>query len=185
MDQVSIFFFFPFFLAALCSLWHISVPQPGMELMPQAVQERSLNHWTHREASGQYTVHLKLTQCNESTEPQQKKKSARYFASILLLTNSSCFQRFAVINSPAMSLPGWAQGSHCTRVSLSATTSRRTNAGPRVLPPFRRVTKCLPSGCIPVHSLSTHTLEGYTYPIILLVNDLQVIDYGSFSFPLL
>ena len=38
MDQVSIFFF----LAALCSLWDISVPQPGMELVPQAVQVRVL-----------------------------------------------------------------------------------------------------------------------------------------------
>ena len=86
MDQVSIFLLF-FFLAALCSLWDISVPQPGMELVPQAVQVRSLNHWTLREASGQYIVHLKLTQCNESTESQQKKKSASYFASILLLMN--------------------------------------------------------------------------------------------------
>ena len=102
MDQVSIFFF----LAALCSLWDISVPQPGMELVPQAVQVRSLNHWTLREASGQYIVHLKLTQCNESTESQQKKKSASYFASILLLMNTGCFQLFATINSPAMSLPG-------------------------------------------------------------------------------
>ena len=29
--------------------WHVKLPQPGIEPMPPAVEEWSLNHWTTRE----------------------------------------------------------------------------------------------------------------------------------------
>ena len=37
---------------ACCTACGILVPQPGMEPMPPAVEARSPNHWTAREAPG-------------------------------------------------------------------------------------------------------------------------------------
>lgn len=99
------FLFLSFFGCTVQLVGYLSSPT-RMELVPQTVQVRSLNHCTLRKPSGQYIVHLKLTQCNESTESQQKKKSASYFASTSPADEHSCFQLFPVINSPAMSLPG-------------------------------------------------------------------------------
>ena len=97
--------YFLFFGCTVQLVGHLSSPTRDGTRAPGSASA-SLNHCTLWEASGQYIVHLKLTQCNESPESQQKKKSAGYFASILLLMNTGCFQLFAIINGPAMSLPG-------------------------------------------------------------------------------
>ena len=43
------FFFFFFNFWPHCTACGISVPRPGIEPMPPAVEARSLNHWTTRE----------------------------------------------------------------------------------------------------------------------------------------
>ena len=50
--QISPKFFHFFFLKFFgCAMWHvgITVPQPGIEPMPPAVEAWNLNHWTARE----------------------------------------------------------------------------------------------------------------------------------------
>ena len=40
-------FFLSFF--SFLAVWHAELPQPGIELVPPALEAGSLNHWTTRE----------------------------------------------------------------------------------------------------------------------------------------
>ena len=106
MDQVSIFFFFSFFFWLHCAACGISqCPNQGWNSCPRQCKSRVLTTGPTGKPQVSTLYTLSLHSVTSQLNLNKRKKSARYFASILLLTNSSCFQRFAVINSPAMSLP--------------------------------------------------------------------------------
>ena len=56
MGSLYLFKYFKIYFWLLRETHEILVPQPGIELMPPAVETQSLNYWTIREVSTHFLI---------------------------------------------------------------------------------------------------------------------------------